>query len=84
MPHHLNVIIDDDLYQAILVHAKRTATASKIPVTVSSDVRDLLRVALGTVPAERTRGWLEGRAEAWGALQRTVQEAVATLKPPKK
>lgn len=69
MAYHLNVKLDRKLEAALKEHADGAG------ISISADVRDLLRVALGVVTAERTRGWLEGRSEGYAEVLRNAAGA---------
>ena len=74
MSQRFNCLLDQKLHSALKRHAKAAG------LTVSQDARDLLRVALGVVRAERTRGWLEGQTAGYAEVLR----AAATKKAPPK
>jgi len=77
VPYHLNVLVDQELERALRAHA----TAAGLQL--SQVVRDLLRHSLGVTKTTRDAGWREGYTRGIAEVQRTVQTALKSIKPPK-
>jgi hypothetical protein len=73
-PHHLNCLIDTELYRALEIHARH----AKQPL--SESVREVLRHGLGLAPDPRDAGRQAAYNKAYGDLMRAVQEAVARVR----
>lgn len=76
-PYHLNVLIDKELERALRLHADQAG------LQLSQAVRDLLRHALGVVSSTRDAGWREGYTRGIAEVQRTVNDALKKLTPPR-
>jgi len=75
MAYHLNVIIDQELFNELEAYLHRRR------LHMSAGVRDLLRSALKVSKTPQEAGWREGYTAAYASVQRRVNEALRGLDP---
>lgn len=81
MPHHLHILVDEEVYRHVYRHAQEIAKRTGAPMNVSAAARDLLRSSIGITTSPRDAGWREGYTAAFAKAQRRLNEVFAALQP---
>ena len=74
MAHHVNFMMDEELFRAIREHAEGRN------ITFSQALRDLLRKVMDLVGSEQEAGWREGFKAGTGDVLRALAEYLDKVK----